>query len=204
MALDKTVYLYSIIFFGISFLITFILIFISRKSVGLKIRSIFARRNGKILVNFKDESKGFHQEFVYPKQGTLSIQPPWLKEDNKNKKIMVGYDPDHIYFDSVYGIRAIDCNPQGSYRVVGYTNTDGSHSSTTNQAYVTGEMAEDFITRALCSPNQKKELNMKYLIMFALGVTIAIGVVLYFVYQNQQQLVEIAKVVGATKTPTVI
>lgn len=185
MALTKEFYLYCIIFFGIVSLILGVISFIAKHNIGMKLRSIRARKTGKILVKFNDEARGYYEDFVPLNQGTVSLAPPWLQNSKKeeDKRIMVGVNPEHVYFDTAYGIRTINCNPRGSYFVKG--NEDGIDIE---QSYITGEMAESFITRALCSPDKTKGIDPKTILMISMFALVLAGLACYLAWQNGNAL----------------
>jgi hypothetical protein len=142
----------------------------------MKLKSIVARRTGKILVKFNDEARGYYEDFAYLRQSTLSLSPPWLQ----GKKVLIGCNPMHVYHDTTYGIRAVNCNPRGSYYIKGDEN-----GQDIQQSYITGEMAEDFITRALCSPENQSELR-QLLIYVGIGVIATILVSAFAGYMGYQ------------------
>jgi len=191
MALDKQFYIYVILYMGISTAILFIIAWIAKSQIALKFKSIFARKSGKVLVNFFDESKGHHKEFVHLKQGTISVQPPWKKKEKK--RIMIGYDPDHIYFDSTFGIRALNCNPKGSFYITGIESDEVS------QAYATGEMAEDMIERAIASPDKSNQIDPKLIYLGAGVIAIICIASVYFGYKNFEMLESLQIAVQAIK-----
>lgn len=192
MAIDKQFYLYCVIILGVIVLIQTIITFIAKQNIWMKLKSIGARKSGKILVKFNDESKGYYEDFIGINQGTVTVMPPWMQNSKteNDKKMMVGISPSHIYFDSNYGVRAINCNPRGSYYARG--DEDGQEI---DQAYITGEMAEAFITRALCSPDRTKTIDPKHILMVSLIAVVLSGLACYFAYKNNSILTEILPLV---------
>lgn len=188
MALTKEFYLYCIIGMGILLFILTVITFIAKSNIWMKLKSIRARKTGRVLVKFNDEAKGYYEDFLGIDQGTVTVAPPWMQDEKKegDKKLKVGIDPSHIYFDAIYGLRAINCNPKGSYYAKG--DEDGQDIQ---QAYITGEMAENFITRALCSPDRTKAIDPKTILMVALAALAIAAFGCYLAYQNNAILMEI-------------
>ena len=170
------VYLIIIVFFGVLSAICGLVLYISRYNIGLKFKSIYARKTGKILVKFLDENDGYHEEFVHIKERTVTVHPTWLE----GQGIVTGIDPAHIYHDSSYGIRAININPRGSYKVTGI-----EQGQQVDQAYLDGVLADKMVKRALSSPTDDNQMLklIKWILYATIGGT-GVGVMtFYMVYQ---------------------
>jgi len=179
--LQIKVYFGLIVFFGVASAILGLLIFLSRKNVWMKISSFMARKQGKILVKYKDENKGSHEEYAFVKERTITVHPPWLE----GAGMIIGIDPLHIYHDSMYSIRSIDCNARGSYYVTG-----NERIQDVSQAYLDGVLADKMVKRALATRPTGTSIDKKIMILLVIVAVAAVGALAaaYFAYMNNQIL----------------
>jgi hypothetical protein len=164
-------------------LIFAIILFLAKKNIAMKLKSIFARKAGKILAKYHDPVKGYHEEFVYIKERTVNIRPP----GSEGK--LLGADPKHMYFDPMYQIRAIDLNELGSYIV------DGSEAE---QSFLSGDTADMFVKKALMSPKSQNELH-RMIIFCLIGIAACIVISLGVAYMSYQTM-DMIKTLPIVKT----
>jgi len=164
-----------------------VLFFIARKNVGMKIKSMIAKKRGQVLVKYLDPQKGYYEEFAHIKENTVKITPP----GSEGK--LLGINPKHIYFDSIYYIRAINVNEAGSYMVDGV--------DTVEQSFMSAELADKFVKKSLMNPKGENNLMkwIKYLLFAVLAMGAIVMLAVYLSYQNYQILSnapQVAQTVG--------
>jgi len=160
MALTKEVYLYLVIFFATVWIIETIIIFLTRHNVLLKLKSLVARKSGKVLIKYLDDKRNYYEGFYHIKENTISVRV----QGEKNR--LIGIDPKHIYIETSYGIRAVNCNEFGSYIV------DGQKFE---QKFLSTTLADNMVKKALIVGKNSDDLR-KLLIYILLGIGI-IGIV---------------------------
>lgn len=185
----EIVYMYLIIGFSLLSTILFFIVILAKKAIGMKFKSFFAKKSGKLLIKYTDKTKGYYEFFAKPTEDyNLDI-------NINGKDKLLSINPNHIYFDNMYYMRAVNLNDRGSYLVHIETklNPDtGEKEDVTlhEQDHLNAETADRLYKSILLAPQIQNDLQkLLKIIIIIVCVVGLIGIVSLFIqYKNYQTL----------------